>query len=102
MYLSTRQEPSLRCCTRLLVERLELGDYLLGPRRIYLHESSASAPIAGYDHHLHLGGLARFGFDDGGGLILGTGLQFVLARRGMDGEPATILKAVHFFAIHVD
>src|ERR1051326_5151407 len=87
---------------QLFVKRLEFGYHFLGVGRGDLEEASAATPSSGYDDHLDVGGLTCSGFDDGGRLILRTGLQFVFARRDVNGEPPPIGEAIRLLAVEVD
>ena len=67
-----------------------------------LEQAAAAAPVSGDYDHLDVGGLAGHGFDEGGGLIFGAGLEFVLAGGGVNGEPAAVGQAVEFLAVEED
>jgi len=95
-----RQRAALPSCL-LLVEGLQLGHYFLGVGGRYLEQPAGAAPRSGDDDHLDVGSLAGHCFD-GGGLILGAGLQFVFPGSGVNGKPAAVSQAVEFFAVQED
>src|SRR6267143_3811189 len=84
---------------RLIVERLQLGDYFLRLSGVYLQKPSTSTPVPRQNHHLHVCRFACHCFDHRRRFVLGAGLKLVFTRLGVDRKPATISQAVHFFAV---
>ena len=69
---------------RLIVERLQLGDYFLRLSGVYLQKPSTSTPVPRQNHHLHVCRTACHRFDHSRRFVLGARLKLVFTRLGVD------------------
>ena len=97
-YASWRFIPFL-CEFRLLVQWLQVCNYLLGIARVNLKEPAGASPVASYNHHLHVGSFSKLCFNHRCWFILRAGANLVFTRFSVDGKPTTVSEAIDFFII---